>query len=162
MLILLLTIFFGYWARHVSFESDLQHMNFMTDKLKRSEKDLNKINEYALRSVYLITEGRTLNEALINNEKLVRSIEELQQKKLVNKFSGVSSLIISDSLQRARIAKWDQYWTPEKKQAVLSTLVKEGESLKFKASAFDKFKELLNKDFHTAGADVMAGIRKNF
>jgi 1-acyl-sn-glycerol-3-phosphate acyltransferase len=162
ILILLLTTFFGYWARHVRFESDLQNMNFMTDKLKRSEKDLNKINEYALRSVYLITEGRNLNEALINNEKLVRSVEELQQKKLVNKFSGVSSLIISDSLQRARIDRWNQYWTPEKKQAVLATLVKEGERLKFKASAFDKFKELLNKDFDTAGAGVMAGIRKNF
>jgi predicted RND superfamily exporter protein len=162
MLILLLTIFFGYWARHVSFESDLQNMNFMSNKLKRSEKELNKINEYALRSVYLITEGKNLNEALINNEKLVRTVEDLQQKKLVNKFSGVSSLIISDSLQRARIERWNQYWTPEKKQTLLATLVKEGEGLKFKASAFDKFKSLLNKDFDTAGAAVMAGIRKNF
>ncbi len=162
LLILALTIFFGYWARHVSFETDLQQMNFMTGKLKQAEKKLNKINEYALQSVYLITEGRTLNDALVNNEKLVSSVEGLQQKKIVNKFSGVSSLIISDSLQRERINRWNQYWTPGKKEAVLGTLVKEGANLKFKASAFDKFRGLLNKDFDTAGADVMAGIRKNF
>jgi uncharacterized protein len=162
MLILALTVFFGYWARRVGFQTDLQQMNFMTNKLKQSEQKLNKINEYALKSVYLITEGRTLNEALVNNEKLVKSVEGLQQKKIVNKYSGVSSLIISDSLQRARIARWKQYWTAEKKQALLNTLVQEGESLKFKALAFDKFKALLNKDFDTAGADVMSGIRKNF
>lgn len=162
ILIFLLTLFFGYWARHVGFQTDLQQMNFMTNKLQESEKKLNKINEYALRSVYLITEGRSLNEALVNNEKLVKSVERLQQKKLVNKFSGVSSLIISDSLQRTRISKWKQYWTAEKKQTLLNTLVREGENLKFKASAFDKFKALLNKDFDTAGADVMSGIRKNF
>ena len=162
ILILLLTVFFGYWARYVGFQTDLEKMNFMSGKLRQSEQQLNKINEYALRSVYLITEGKTLNDALINNEKLVRSVEGLQQKKLINKFSGVSSLIISDSMQRARIVRWNQYWTPEKKQTLLATLVKEGENLKFKASAFDTFKELLNKNFDTAGADVMAGIRKNF
>jgi 1-acyl-sn-glycerol-3-phosphate acyltransferase len=162
LLILLLTAFFGYWARHVGFESDLQHMNYMSEKLKQSEKKLNKINEYALQSVYLITEGKTLNDALVHNEKLVKSVERLQEKQIVKKFSGVSSLIISDSLQRTRIARWKEYWTPVKKRAVLETLVTEGENLKFKASAFDKFKALLNKDFDTAGADVMAGIRKNF
>ncbi|MBK5273189.1 MAG: 1-acyl-sn-glycerol-3-phosphate acyltransferase [Bacteroidia bacterium] len=162
LFILLLTLFFGFWARRVGFQTDLQQMNFMTGTLKEAEKDLNKINEYALKSVYLITEGKTLNEALINNEKLVKSVGELQQKKLVNKYSGVSSLIISDSLQRTRIARWKEYWTPEKKQVVLNTLVKEGETLKFKASAFDQFKTLLYKDFDTAGAGVMGDIRKNF
>ena len=83
IIILVLTILFAYWARKVGFESDLQQMNFMCSKLKQSEKKLNKINEYALQSVYLVTEGKTLNEALVNNEKLVKQIEKLQDQKIL-------------------------------------------------------------------------------
>ena len=162
LIILVLTIVFAYWAKNVSFESDLQNMNFMSTKLKASEKELNKINQYALQSVYLVTEGKTLNDALINNEKLVSEIEKLQQQDIVKKYSGVSSLIISDSLQKIRIAKWKQYWTEEKKQSVLTTLYTEGAVLKFNASAFDNFKLLLNKNYELVNGDELATVRKNF
>ncbi|MEO7313083.1 MAG: 1-acyl-sn-glycerol-3-phosphate acyltransferase [Chitinophagaceae bacterium] len=160
--ILVLTVFFGFWAKKVGFESDLVKMNFMSEKMKQSEKELNSINQYALQSVYLVTEGKTLNEALINNEKLVIQIELLEAKHIVKKYSGVSSLIISDSLQRARIATWKAYWTPEKKATLLSTLQKEGSALKFSNTAFDPFKLLLEKDYQLADGEAMAVIRKNF
>ncbi|MEI9910596.1 MAG: 1-acyl-sn-glycerol-3-phosphate acyltransferase [Bacteroidota bacterium] len=162
IIILLLTVFFAYWATKVGFESDLNKMNFMPARLKQSEKDLNKINEYALQSVYLVTEGTTLNEALINNEKIVTEIQALEAKNIVRKYSGVSSLIISDSLQKARIEKWKHYWTPEKKAALLAMLHKEGAALKFSATAFDKFQLLLDKDFQPADGQAMTDVRKNF
>ena len=162
IVILLLTIVFGYWSTEVSFESDLQKMNFMSPKLKASEKKLNEINQYALQSVYLVTEGKNLNEALINNEKLVTKIQALEAKRIVRKYSGVSSLIISDSMQKARIGKWNNYWTAEKKQSLLETLSKEGAALKFSATAFDNFKVLLNKDFQPVDAAAMSDVRKNF
>ena len=162
IIILLLTIVFAYWATKVGFESDLNKMNFMSPRLKQSEKDLNKINEYALQSVYLVTEGKTLNEALINNEKLVTQVQVLETNNIIKKYSGVSSLIISDSLQKARIEKWKQYWTPEKKASLLAILNKEGASLKYSATAFDKFKSLLDKDFQPADGQAMAEVRKTF
>ncbi len=160
--ILGLTIFFAYWATKVGFESDLGKMNFITAKLKQSEKNLNTINQYALQSIYLVTEGKNLNEALINNEKLVTQIQALEAKNIVKKYSGVSSLIISDSLQKARIQKWATYWTPEKKATLLATLNKEGAALKFSPSAFENFKALLNKNFEPADGQAMADVRKNF
>jgi len=162
LIILLLTIVFAYWATKVGFESDLNKMNFMSARLKQSEKELNKINEYALQSVYLVTEGKSLNEALINNEKIATQIQALESKNIVKKYSGVSSLIISDSLQKVRIRKWKLYWTPEKKASLLAILNKEGASLKYSATAFDKFKSLLDKDFQPADGQAMAEVRKNF
>ena len=160
--ILVLTAFFGYTARNVSFESDLERMNFMPGKLKKAEYDLNKINEYSLKSVYLVTEGKTLNEALINNEKIAAQIEALKAKGIVKKYSGVSSLIISDSLQQQRINRWKAYWTADKKQQLIATLEREGEALGFKISAFDNFKNLLNKEYEMVDASQMTAIRKNF
>jgi len=157
-----LTIVFGYKAGDVSFESDLLNMNYMPEKLKQAEARLNRINEYSLRSVYLVTEGATLNEALIDNEQLTNTIEDLHEQNIVKKYSSVSSLIMSDSLQLSRIAKWNAYWTPGKKQQLLAVLEKEGVALKFKPAAFDRFRALLNTNFQVIDAAEMATLRKSF
>jgi predicted exporter len=142
-----LTIFFSFYVSNVGFDSDMMHMNYMTDDLKKSEANLNTINQYALKSVYVVSEGKTLDEALRNNEHLSNTIDSLKQKNIVTKYSGVSSLIISDSLQQERIKRWNNYWTNEKKQDLIETLQKEGAPLKFSSSAFDNFKTLLNTDY---------------
>ncbi|MBL7703729.1 MAG: 1-acyl-sn-glycerol-3-phosphate acyltransferase [Ferruginibacter sp.] len=162
IIILALTVLFAFWAGKVGFESDLQNMNFMSSKLKASEKQLNQINQYALQSVYLVTEGKTLDEALINNEKLVTQIEKLQNWDIVKKYSGVSSLIISDSLQKIKIEKWNRYWTAEKKEALMATLRHEGPAFKFSATAFENFKSLLNNEYVPVDNEAMADVRKNF
>jgi len=161
-IIAVFTIVFAFYAGKVQFESDLLRMNFMSDKLKASEQELNRINAYALQSVYLVTEGKTMDDALTNNEKLQPKIEALEQKGMIKKHSGVASLIISDSLQKERIAAWHQYWTPVKKQALMATLEREGAALKFSSTAFDAFKEMLNSDFQPVADSSMASVRKNF
>lgn len=162
IIIIGLTIFFAFWAGKAGFESDLQNMNFMSSRLKESEKKLNQINQYALQSVYLVTEGSTLDDALVNNEKLAKQIEKLQDENVVKKYSGVSSLIISDSLQKTRIERWNSYWTTDKKAALMATLIKEGVALRFNASAFDNFKMLLDNNYVPVDRDAMADVRKNF
>ncbi len=162
IIIFLLTIFFGYWAKKVGFESDLNKMNFMSAKLKKAEKDLNTINQYSLQSVYLVTEGKTLDEALIQNEKLTTQIQALEAKNIVKKHSGVSTLIISDTLQKTKIARWENYWTAAKKVSLLATLHQEGAALKYSATAFDKFNNLLEKKFVPTDGQAMADVRKNF
>ncbi|MBC7886295.1 MAG: 1-acyl-sn-glycerol-3-phosphate acyltransferase [Ferruginibacter sp.] len=162
LVILVFTVIFAYTARKVNFESDLERMNFMPGKLKKAEHELNTINEYALKSVYLVTEGKTLDEALLRNEKIIAQVEQLREQGIVKKYSGVSSLIISGSLQQQRINRWNNYWTIEKKEQLFRLLEKEGMALGFKASAFDNFKTLLSKKFQVVDAGQMTAIRKNF
>jgi 1-acyl-sn-glycerol-3-phosphate acyltransferase len=160
--IILLTGVFFYKANDVTFEFDVAKMNYMPLQLQQSQNKLNKINQYALQSVYLVSEGRTLDRALVNNEKLAAQIGKLKERGIVKKSSDVSSFILSDSLQKARIARWNIYWTPEKKQQLFATLDKEGQLQGFSAAAFDKFKTLLNKDFSHINEGDVAGIRKSF
>jgi 1-acyl-sn-glycerol-3-phosphate acyltransferase len=162
IIIFILTIVFFYTAQRVGFENDLASMNYMPEKLKQAQAKLNAINAFSLQSIYLVSEGKDLNAALENNENLSGKIEDLKQKKIVEKYSGVSSLIISDSLQKIKIERWNHYWTAEKKKQLIALLEKEGADLKFSASAFDNFKSLLNKDFQPADAATMATMRKTF
>jgi predicted exporter len=122
LVIAALTILFVFKAGDVRFESDMTQVNYMSDDLKQAQAKLDAINQFSLRSVYVVSDGKNLNEALVNNEKLTAVIDSLKQKSIIKKYSGVSSLIISDSLQQKRIALWNTYWTPvEKKACVRNT-----------------------------------------
>src|SRR5882724_2691847 len=108
--ILIFTIIFADTAKWVRFETDLTRMNYMSENLKKAEDNLKKINIFSLQSIYLVSEGENLNHALENNEKMLGKVEALHEKGIIKKYSGVSSLIMSDSLQKIRIERWNQYW----------------------------------------------------
>ena len=160
LVILVLTIVFGYTSRYVQFESDLVKMNYMPPDLRQAEDKLNQINAYALQSVYLVASAKNLDEALVTSEKATSKIETLKSQKLVNKYSGVSSLIISDSLQKLRIERWTNFWTPQKKQEVISILEEEGQKLKYSKTAFEGFKNLVNTSYTSGTKEASRPIQE--
>ena len=88
-----------------------------------------------------------MNEALVNNEKNTAQLEKLLSNKSIRKYSSVSSLLLSQSLQRERIARWKNYWTAEKNEKLKLSLVKNSAAFKFKENAFADFYSLLQKDY---------------
>lgn len=162
LVFLLLTVVFSFFVNKVRFEPDMTSLNYMSPELKEAEQQLNDISGSALRSLYVVAEGKNIEEALRRNEQLQEDIEKQKNEGHINSSTNVSSVFISDSLQNKRIAYWNQYWTAEKKSKLLADLKQQGAPLKFKASAFDNFYELLNKSFVPVDTSTLAGIRKNF
>lgn len=152
--IVLLTILFFFTARRVSFEQDMMRMNFMSPGLKAAEDKLNRINAYTAQSLYLVTEGPTLNSALERQEQLLPQIRQLQQQGLIKKYTGVSTLLLSQQEQQARIQRWNRYWTPEKKAQLIAFLRQQGPAAGFRSSAFDPFAQWLNGDFTALPSDA--------
>ncbi len=161
LIILLLTFVFAWTARNVSFEPDMMRMNFMSDKLKKADSSINKINAYSLQSVYLISSGSNLNEALLKNEKATLIVDSLQQKRIVNKYSGVSSFMLSNELQQQKIARWRSYWTTQKKYDLINNLQQKGKDLHYNALAFQPVNDLLSKQFEPVD-NINSPVRKNF
>ncbi|WP_217604084.1 trifunctional MMPL family transporter/lysophospholipid acyltransferase/class I SAM-dependent methyltransferase [Chitinophaga sp. GbtcB8] len=145
--ILLLTVIFCFTAGKVGFESDMMRMNFMTPELKAAETKLNSLSAYAAQSVYVVTEGRTLEEALQANERMLPVVQQLQQQGIVKRYAGVGSLLLSQQEQQARLQRWQLYWTPQKKQQLITYLQQQGPAVGFKATAFDPFAQWLQQDF---------------
>ncbi len=79
--IFILTLVFSFFMNRVGFDQDMMHMNYMPANLRTAESTLNKINAYSLRSVYLVTEGKNLEEALKKQDWVNEKIETLQQNK---------------------------------------------------------------------------------
>ena len=157
-----ITIGCFFFYKNVGFESDMMKMNYMSDELAIAEKNLNNINSYTLKSVFVVSSAATLDEALQKNEKSVQGIRELQKQGLVKNYAAVSNLMLSDSLQRVKIDMWNSYWTAEKKELVRSTLLKEGAKYKFKEKAFKQFYMLLEKDFRAVNLSAFSELRDNF
>ncbi len=160
--ILLLTPVLYYFAGQVKFNSDMNSLNFMSKDLKQSENELNKVNEYSLRSVFLVTSGSTLEEALRNNDAITPLLNNLKQKRVINKLSSVSGFIISDSLQKQRIEKWNTYWTKNKKENVSKIVHEEGAKLKFSSTLFSNFDSLINKRYIPIDNKALQIIRVSF
>ncbi len=158
--IFLLTIVFFYTARNVGFENDMLRMNYMPPKLIEAEGKLNKINAYTAQSLYLLAEGKTLNEALENNERVVGKLQDLLHSGVIKKMSGVGELLLSEKEQQARIAMWNNYWTPAKKEQLLAQLKAGGAEYKFSGTAFNQFESLLSQQF-TAVTPKELGIYRS-
>ncbi len=145
--IFLLTIVFLFTARNVSFESDMMRMNYTSPKLQESERKMNTAISYTAQMLYLSAEGKTLEEALESNERIAPEIHQLQQQGAIKEVTGIGDLLLSEKEQQARIGRWHNYWTTERKKELLANLRKESEAYHFKADAVDKFEALLNKTY---------------
>lgn len=145
--ILALTVVFFFTARNVRFESDMMRMNFMPGKLRDAEAQLNRLNDYTAQTVYMLSEGASLNEALERRAAADTALQRLLATGALKKTGGPGHLLLSESEQRARIDRWKNYWSAGKIAAVMGALRQEGARFGFKPEAFDRFEALITQDY---------------
>ncbi len=162
MVIIGLTVFFFYHARNVGFESDLNKVNFMNDETRRAQKEIDVTQDDSSKVVFIASNGATQEEMLQNNEALLQQLEQAHQRGWIQKYSSFSRFIPSQKLQQEKIDRWNAYWTPEKKHALLTQLHADGLRLKFTAQAFAGFDALLTKEYKPVGEEEFAAIKEAF
>lgn len=145
--ILLIAVVSIFTSQQVQFESDMMRMNYMDKKLSTAEQHLNAISDVSLKSIYIISSGKNLDEALSNNEKNLPLLQKLEQDHLIRKYSTVSTLLLSRAEQEKRVNRWNTYWTAEKKETLQKRLVEKSNVYKFKENAFSEFYTLLDKSY---------------
>jgi 1-acyl-sn-glycerol-3-phosphate acyltransferase len=155
-----LTVIFAFAARNVEFESDMMKMNYQSPEMNRAQENLERINKFSLSSVYVISKGKDLNEALKLNERNTEKLSRLKAEGIVGKFSSVSTVLISDSLQKLRIDRWNVFWTKRKKDSLEKNLKIYGKEFKFKDDAFSEFYTGLDKDFKPVPIKQLDTLKK--
>ena len=141
--IIAFTIISLFFSGKTSFDGDMDKMSYLSPELKDAENSLNEIANVTLKSVYLISTGNNLQEALTNNESAISRLEKLKADGFINQYTNVSTVLISNSLQNERIQKWNLFWTEDKVNKLNKNLLQTGEKYKFKENAFSSFFQLL-------------------
>lgn len=136
-----LTLVLGYFSLGTSFDSDMQHINYMTSEQRKNLKQLFtsvQAND-SLVTAFAVSRGNGLDDALMANEKLLALIHDSLG---IENVTGVNNLIPSSRMVHKRMERWLALWNSH--PDVLDTMNKEAERLGFSASAFTPFLDLCN------------------
>lgn len=162
IVILLATPVFLYFAQDVTFNSDMSRLNFMQPRTQEAQGRLETLNKSSLTAAYVVSSGSNLQQALMKNEQVTPLLKKMKTESRINKYASVSTFLISDSLQKVRIKKWNDYWTNEKKQELLDVTRRKAAELRFSNQVIENFERLLNKDFQIGDTAAMHQIRAAF
>ncbi len=145
--LLVMTVVSIFFLSKVRFEDDMMALNFVPDKVKSMEKDLDRITGASLKTVYLVSTGRVLDDALRTQERMHRDVEKLNGSGVIRNVSGCSQLLFSDSLQNGRIQRWNNFWTKQRRDLLEKELKKSAAEYRFRDNAFDLFLQQTTKTF---------------
>lgn len=159
IIFLLLTIVLFHFAKNVQFENDMTKMNYMTPQLKTAEKEFNQFSSMYQKSVFIISKGKTMNEALAVNEKILPALDSMKSNGNIYAYTNISSFWVSEKEQRLRIEQWNKFWTNEKRAKTLATLNSEGKNFHFNESAFSGFAEQTSKTYEPLSAADIATLK---
>lgn len=155
-----LTIVFAFFLRRVGFESNMMKMNYQSPELNAAQERLESINKASLSSIYVVAKGKDLNEALKVSERVKSKLETLKSEGSIKRFSSPSTVLISDSLQKLRLQRWNYFWTQSRKDSLKVNLSEHGKKLKFKEEAFSDFETLLNTSFKPVELSGLDTLKK--
>lgn len=145
--IIAITIFLSFFMNRVRFNEDMMTMNFMSKELSESQKIINSRNAASLNTLFCVSEGKTLEEALNNNATSIPTLDKLKQENTIKKYSSVGQFILSEKIIAEKINRWNDFWNEQKKNNVLTTVQQKGMALGFNTEAFDGLKNILNKNY---------------
>lgn len=137
-LIVVLTVFLGWNANDVRFDSDFGNLSYVSPEMKATEARLQAVTDTNLRAVYVVSEGKTLDEALQRSERMVPRLRSMRHQQLLHSYASPNFLLMSDSVQRQKARQWNIFWAA-RKSALIKTLREQADRTGFAADAFDAF-----------------------
>lgn len=160
--ICILTVVFYFFGKETQFETNMQNINYMTSQQRQLFQKLMDENETAQHTLYCVSEGVTMDEALKNYEKTTQAIDQLiQNDGVVSKKTGIGNYIPSQAMQQKRLQRWNEFWSLHKAD-VIENLNQAATELEYKTGAFAPFEMLLNRTFEVHDIDFFSPIIQSF
>jgi len=160
LLLVVLTVVFFFFSYGVQFDSDMNKINYMTAEQRKAFEELSNVSTLGKKNIYLVSEGRNLEQALREYEKESPEVDRLTRTGQVISASGIGTFLPSDSLQRIKIGRWNKFWK-SRKEMLKKELVKQGTALGFKPESFSQFFGLLDNEFTPQPPAFFAPITEN-
>lgn len=164
LFIIALTPVMLYFSFNVQFDSDLMHLNYLSPKLEKAQKEVSEANAVALSSLFVVANGTDEQTALQKLEAADPAISRLQEKGVVRSVLTPSLLLLSVQQQNERVARWQQYWTEGKINALLQNVNMLAAQAGYNTAAFASFETLLRSKpqiLDEASSEVLRSLFPN-
>jgi len=160
--VILLLIASFFMPGEVTFNKNLDDINYMNKRTKEAREMLDPILGVSHKNILLTITGNDLQSTLSTNEKVYSQYLELKSNNEVSGLFGIQVLLKPDSIQKLRINRWNNFWTLEKKQIVQQQIQKESQILGIKAESFKPFYQLISKDRQSLDENIFQQIANTF
>ncbi len=152
--VLVLTLVFGFFSLNVKFDSNIAHINYMTDEQKADMEYFQRTmtTTGALQKVYAISTDSTIDGALDKSLRLQPQLEQLKRQHRIVAYSGCNQFICSQAEQKRRLALWHGF-VCRNAARLKAELAEHAAAEGFSADSFDDFYKILDNDYGTHGLD---------
>lgn len=141
----LLIVASAFTYHRVGFDNDIGALNYHPQHLQDAEQRLQSLSNQFGKTLYLVSYGDTYDEALATNTTLFGRLSELTGSDTTLAFSSVGGVVQSEAQQTERIARWEEFWTADRRNGVEDTFVREGQRYGLREHTFQPFFALLSK-----------------
>jgi 1-acyl-sn-glycerol-3-phosphate acyltransferase len=159
LFIFLLTPVMFHFGKHIQFDSDLMHLNYLSPEMQKAQDEVSKANAISLSSIFLVAHADDQDGALKKLESIQPLVQDVTAKGWVRGVSDPIILLPSKQEQQNRIDIWNNFWTNERKQSVLQSVQTAAVQTGFNADAFTGFNQTLNSNYKPFTAEETALLK---
>ncbi|MDO4228214.1 MAG: 1-acyl-sn-glycerol-3-phosphate acyltransferase [Capnocytophaga sp.] len=133
--------------KDVRFNGDITQINYINDRFSKAQHKLEQLTDSEYKSVYATAYGNSLEEALTKNQRIYQALITSKEANQIHQFSSLGGIVLPVEEQRKRIARWEEFWTEERKSQVRTDLIALGENIGFKPNTYEPFFQSLEEQY---------------
>ena len=142
-ILFVLTLVFGWFSLDTSFDTDLNHINYMSEEQRSDFARLTEMQGQKEGCANVFLPASSLSELEYKKQLL----DSLVEKGMIATLKNPASLLPSTQIQQKRLALWNNYWQRLENEGRFSYSIFQKDAIKtgFSDDAFAPFAELLAK-----------------
>ena len=144
--ILALFIVALFFYEKVDFDENMSHINYMPTHIIEAEERSKEIFGDDSKTVYIATGGKDLKALTTEYKELETILKGFEADSIINEVTTLSDFVVPIDEQNKRIEKWNKFWA-ENKANVLSEIEKSAQKNGFKAGAFSRFTDIIEREY---------------
>ena len=131
----------------VKFDSDLKHIGWDEPKITRARENYELKNNAGMTSMYYAASADDYDSALRLNRKILALMDSLKNAGIINEYSDISPVLVSQDVQQERIRCWKDYWNEKRIAEVRRIINHTAKANGLEPEMFDPFFAMVEADY---------------
>ena len=136
-----------FWYNDVRFDSDMMHLNYESPALKKTEQKISSLYNSNNKKVLFVSASRNNDSLLTAYASINQKLALLQSEGKIERSLSAQQYLVPIEVQKERIAKWNSFWTKERRERVYALVEANATALQFAPGCFSGFKDILGKAY---------------
>ena len=160
--VLILTILFGYLSNGTVFDSNMNHINYMSKDQKNDMSYFQQLISSSMtgQTVYIVNSSADFDTSLEMSQNLSYTIAQLENEGVVKGKRSCSHFLCSQAEQEKRISRWKKFVSEHGKEIEKQVRIS-AKNENFQESSFDDFFEILHANYDIKPMEYFSPLTKS-